>query len=99
MAVSATFGTKRNNSEVLVLAVNFFPSVILAHAGIQVFLRQKSNLDALPDGRFDANQFFLRPNAFSTKLKSNTWLGGISFVTAKLFLVKSIAPRIQASSK
>ncbi len=45
------------------------------------------------------NQFLLRPNAFSTKLKSNTWLGGISLVTAKLFLVKSMAPRIHASSK
>src|SRR5206468_1208402 len=44
-------------------------------------------------------QFFRRPKAFSTKLKSNTWLGGISLVTARLFLVKSMAPRIHASSK
>src|SRR6266576_5502869 len=51
------------------------------------------------ENRHRETQFFLRPKAFSTKLKSNTWLGGISLVTAKLFLVKSIAPRIQASSK
>ena len=46
-----------------------------------------------------ANQFLILAMAFSTKLKSKIWPGGTSLVTPKLFLVKSMAPRIQASSK